>query len=121
MGKFVIRCTSAGCKFDLKAGNGETIASSEVYESLAACRKGAESVKKCAVAGKIADLTEDTSLPSNPRIELYMDKADQFRFRLRSRNGAIIAVSESYQTKAMCLTGIQSVLQNAPDAEIEEN
>lgn len=120
MGKFLIRCTGAGCKFDLKAGNGETIASSEVYTSFAACRKGVESVKKCAIAGKIADLTENTTLPSNPRIELFADKAGQFRFRLRSRNGAIISVSESYHSKAMCLTGIHSVLQNAPDAQLEE-
>ena len=120
MGKFLIRCTPGGCKFDLKAGNGETIASSEVYTSLAACRKGAESVRKCAVAGKIADLTEDGNLPSNPRIELFADKAGQFRFRLRSRNGAIIAASEGYHSKAMCFAGIQSVLQNAPDAQLEE-
>ena len=112
MGTFVIRRTPSGCKFDLKAGNGETIASSEVYTSFAACRKGAESVKKCAAAGKIADLTEENALPANPRIELFADKTGHFRFRLRSRNGAIIAVSEGYQSKAMCLAGIQSVLQN---------
>jgi len=119
MGRFVIRRTPSGWKFDLKAGNGETIASSEVYKSLAACRKGAESVKKCTAASRIADLTEETLLPSNPRIELFADKAGQFRFHLRSRNGAIIAVSEGYQSKSICLSGIQSVLQNAPDAQIE--
>lgn len=119
MGKFVIRCTASGCKFDLKAGNGETIASSEVYASFAACRKGTESVKKCAAAGKIADLTDGQALPSNPRIELFTDKVGRFRFRLRSRNGSIIAASESYHSKSMCLAGIQSVLQNAPDAQIE--
>ncbi len=31
MGKFVVRHTPAGIKFDLKATNGEVIASSEVY------------------------------------------------------------------------------------------
>ena len=33
MGKFVIRRTNTGIKFDLKAGNGEVIATSEVYSS----------------------------------------------------------------------------------------
>ena len=31
MGKFVIHKTNTGIKFDLKAGNGEVIATSEVY------------------------------------------------------------------------------------------
>lgn len=119
MGKFMIRCTPSGCKFDLKAGNGETIASSEVYRSLAACRKGIESVRKCAAASRVDDLTEGGAPVSCPKIELYEDRSGLFRFRLRSRNGAVIAVSESYQSRTMCLAGIHSVLRNAPDAEIE--
>ena len=46
MGKFVIKKTSAGTKFDLKSGNGEIIASSQVYASEAACKKGIASVQK---------------------------------------------------------------------------
>ena len=38
MGKFVIRETATGFKFDLKASNGEVIATSEVYSSQAARR-----------------------------------------------------------------------------------
>ena len=45
MGKFVIRNTATGVKFDLKAGNGEVIATSEVYASKASCLNGIESVK----------------------------------------------------------------------------
>ena len=58
MGKFVIRKVDSGVKFDLKAGNGEVIATSEVYDSHAACVKGVESLRKIACAGKIEDLTE---------------------------------------------------------------
>ena len=46
MGKFVVKTTSTGFKFDLKAGNGEVIATSEVYTTEAACLNGIESVKK---------------------------------------------------------------------------
>ena len=46
MGKFVIRQTKTGTKFDLKAGNGEVIATSEVYASAASCKKGIASVAK---------------------------------------------------------------------------
>ena len=44
LGKFLIRCTATGYMFDLQAANGETVATSEVYDTLAACRKGVESV-----------------------------------------------------------------------------
>ena len=46
MGKFVIRKTNTGIKFDLKASNGEVIATSEVYTSPEACQKGIASVQK---------------------------------------------------------------------------
>ena len=36
MGKLVIRKTATGFKFDLKAANGQTVATSEVYETEAA-------------------------------------------------------------------------------------
>ena len=49
MGKFVMRKTNTGFKFDLKAGNGEVIATSEVYAAEASCKNGIESVKKNAV------------------------------------------------------------------------
>lgn len=120
MGKFVIRKTATGVKFDLKAGNGETIATSEVYETEAACRKGIESVRKNAQKAKMLDLTrEESAVVTNPKFELFQDKQGAFRFRLKARNGGVIAVSESYSTKAACCGGIESVRNNAPDAQIE--
>jgi len=117
MGKFVIRKTATGYKFDLKASNGETIATSEIYTSPAACRKGAESVTKYAATANLADLTSGVEA-GNPRFELYEDKAGEYRFRLKARNGKIIATSEGYKTKAACENGIESVRKNSSDAEI---
>ena len=57
MGKFVMKETKNGVKFDLKAGNGEVIATSEVYSGDAACKKGIESVRKNAVEAKLEDQT----------------------------------------------------------------
>ena len=118
MSRFVIRRVSSGVKFDLYAANGQSVASSEVYDSPAACRKGIESVRKNAGA-KIEVLGEGQTL-SNPKYEVYQDRAGDYRFRLRSRNGKIIAVSESYAAKAGCLDGIESVKRNAPTAEVAE-
>ena len=119
MGKFAVKTVKTGIKFDLKAGNGEVIASSEVYSSDAACRKGIESVRKNAVEANLEDQTvEDVVKVTHPKFEMYTDKAGEFRFRLKAKNGEIIAVSESYKSKASCLNGIESVRKNAPEADI---
>lgn len=118
MGKFVVRETATGVKFDLKAGNGEVIATSEVYTTEAACLNGIDSVKNCCV-GEIEDHTvEPVAEVKHPKFELYEDKAGEFRFRLKAKNGQVIATSEGYKAKASCLNGIESVKKNAPDAEI---
>ena len=49
---------------------------------------------------------------------MYQDKAGEYRFRLKARNGEIIAVSEGYVAKASCLNGIESVRKNAVEAEV---
>ena len=121
MSKFVVRAVSSGMKFDLKATNGQVIATSEVYESKSACLNGIDSVKKNAAIAKVEDQTEAGYAElTNPKFEMYEDKGGQFRFRLTARNGQIIAISEAYTTKAACENGIASVQKNAPDAEITE-
>lgn len=121
MGKFAVKTVRTGIKFDLKAGNGEVIATSEVYTSRSACLNGVESVRKNASIAKLEDQTEDGfETVTNPKFEVYKDKAGEFRFRLKARNGEIIAVSEGYKAKASCLNGIESVRKNAPDAEMVE-
>ncbi len=46
MGKYVVKKTGTGVKFDLKAGNGEIIANSEIYSTKAACLNGIESIRR---------------------------------------------------------------------------
>ena len=119
MGKFVIRNTKTGVKFDLKAGNGEVIATSEVYASQAACKNGVESVRKNAPVAAVEDQTvEGFAVEKNPKFEIYTDKAGEFRFRLKATNGQIIAVSEGYKAMASCKNGIESVKKNAPEAAV---
>lgn len=116
MDRFVIRTVESGVKFDLKAANGQTILTSEVYETAAACRRGIASVRKNAPTAKVEDQTgEMYKVLTNPKFELYRDKAGAYRFRLKARNGQIIAVSESYDRKAGCIAGIESVRQNAAE------
>ena len=119
MGKFVIRQTNTGVKFDLKAGNGEIIATSEVYTTEEACRNGIASVQKNAPAAAMENQTvEGYAVEKHPKFEVYIDKAGEYRFRLKATNGQIIAVGEGYKALAGCMNGIESVKKNAPGAEI---
>ncbi len=117
MGKFIIRQTATGYVFNLKATNGEVIATSQVYTGEQSCRSGIESVKANANA-KVEDQTvEGFAVLTNPKYEVYLDKAGEYRFRLKAKNGEVIAASEGYTKKANCLNGIDSIGRNAPDAE----
>ena len=121
MGKFAVKTVKTGIKFNLKANNGEIIATSEIYNSKAACLNGIESVRKNAPIAPVEDQTvEGFAAETNPKFEVYVDKAGEFRFRLKARNGEIIATGEGYKAKASCLNGIESVKKNAPDAEVVE-
>ena len=121
MGKFLVKKTATGIKFDLKAGNGEVIGTSEIYTSEKACMNGIESVKKNA---PIAEFEDETAEPvveaKHPKFEMYLDKAGEYRFRLKARNGEPILASEGYKAKTSCLNGIESVRKNAAEAAVEE-
>ena len=117
MGKFVIKQAKTGFMFNLKAGNGEVIATSEVYSTMDACKNGVASVQKNAPIAAIEDQTvKDFETQKNPKFEIYADKRGEFRFRLKAANGEIIAVGEGYKAKASCLNGIKSIVKNAPEA-----
>lgn len=119
-GKFEIKTSEKGTlSFVLKAGNGEVIAVSQQYANIAACKKGIASVKRNAPIAKIEDQTEgEVVTVTNPKFEVYEDKAGEIRFRLKARNGQAIVTGEGYKAKAGCLKGIDSIRRNAPEAEI---
>ena len=104
-GKFVVKKSSDGqFRFVLKAGNGETILTSELYKAKASALNGIESVKKNA--------------PIDARYEKKVDKAGHPRFNLKAANHEIIGSSESYNSEAARDHGIESVKANAPDAVV---
>ncbi len=107
MGKFVITKRANGeFQFNLKAGNGHVILTSEGYTTLAACKNGIESVKK--------NSQEDA------RFERKEAKNGAPFFNLKATNGQVIGKSEMYSSTAACENGIESVKKNAPEAEVVE-
>ncbi len=107
MGKFVISKRKNGeFQFNLLAGNGEIILTSEGYASKPSCLNGVKSVMKN--AGEVR------------RFESKAAKNGKFHFNLKATNGQVIGSSEMYESQSTCETGIASVKKNAVDAKIED-
>lgn len=103
-GKFEIKQSASGkFHFNLKAGNGQIILSSEMYETKASAENGIESVKK-----NSADAARFEKRNSS--------KGDPY-FVLKAGNGQEIGRSEMYSSDSACQNGIESVQANAQDAE----
>ncbi|MBR0459886.1 MAG: YegP family protein [Victivallales bacterium] len=122
MGKFQIKASkNGGFIFNLLAGNGQVIASSQVYKSIETTKAGIASVQKNAPDAAIEDQTvKDFQPQKHPKFELYADKGGKIRFRLKATNGQIIATSEAYESMKSAQNGIASVQKNAPEAKIEQ-
>ena len=120
MGKFTIREKNGKYNFRLKAGNGEIIATSQMYKSLKTCRAGIDSVRRNAPAANLEDQTkEGYQVQKHPKFEVYTDNSGEFRFRLKAKNGQNICASEGYTALKSCLNGIESVRKNAPESKEE--
>lgn len=121
-GKFVIKRTNNnGYMFNLKSSNGSIVATSGTYKLLNSCKVGINSVITNAPIANVEDQTIDAcdfKPKTDPKFEMYLDAKQKFRFRLKARNGEIIAVSQGYTTKQNCIKGIDSVKNNAPISSI---
>ncbi|WP_428232331.1 YegP family protein [Flavobacterium sp.] len=108
MGKFVITKRANGeFQFNLKAGNGQTILTSEGYTTKAACTNGIESVK--------------TNSQDDSRFEKKEAKNGKPYFNLKASNGQIIGSSEMYESVSARENGIESVKKNAPEAVTDDH
>ncbi|MDO5610675.1 MAG: YegP family protein [Pseudomonadota bacterium] len=104
-GKFEITKRKNGeFQFNLKAGNGQVILTSEGYQQMAGCANGIESVRKHAANDKFFE--RKTAKDGSPY------------FTLNASNGQVIGKSEMYKSKASCDNGIASVMNNAPAAKV---
>lgn len=121
-GQFVCYKTAKGYwNYRLKASNKETIAVSggTGYSSFSACKAGIESVRRN-MGAKIEDQTlQKFEQLTNPKFEIYMDKAGKYRYRLKASNGELICTSEDgYASKDSCKKGIASLAKWAAEAEV---
>ena len=107
MGKFEIKTDKAGkFRFNLKAGNGQVILSSQGYSSKDGCENGIESVKKHSQDD--GNFERNTAKDGSPF------------FNLKASNGQVIGNGEMYSSESAMENGIASVKKNAPGASVEE-
>ncbi|MBE6581388.1 MAG: DUF1508 domain-containing protein [Ruminococcaceae bacterium] len=101
--------------FNVRAGNTQIIASSQIYSSMAACKNGIASVGANAPVAAIEDQTLQTINEEKcPKFQIYFDKAGQYRFNLIASNGQnILSCTQGYRQKPSCKNGIKSVVTNA--------
>jgi uncharacterized protein YegP (UPF0339 family) len=92
--------------FNLKAGNGEVILVSEMYQAKAGALNGIESVRK--------------SAPLSERYDKLVSKTGKYYFTLKAGNHQVIGNSEMYGTERARDSGIESVMKNAPSAELAD-
>lgn len=106
-GKFECYKDKAGeFRFRLKAGNGNTILSSEGYKSKSGCSNGIESVRK--------------NSQDPDRFEKTVTKTGKFRFNLTAKNSQTIGTSQNYASESGRNHGTKSVANNAADAVVVE-
>ena len=107
MGKFeVFNDAKEGFRFRLKATNGQVILASQGYKEKAGCTNGIESVKK--------------NSKDSAQFEKLQSKSGEWYFNLKSTNGQVVGTSQMYSSETAMKIGIDSVGNNAPDAEIVE-
>jgi amphi-Trp domain-containing protein len=107
--------------------NGNIIAdSSEGYSSKQKATQGLESVKENAPGAYVVDTSkEDDEAPddggSSATFELFLDNADEWRWRLVHDNGEIISDGgQGYSSKQKAKQGLRSVQTNARGAPVED-
>ncbi|MEY4167737.1 MAG: hypothetical protein RIR52_1561 [Acidobacteriota bacterium] len=94
-------------RFVLKAGNAQTILTSETYDSKSAAENGIASVQ--------------TNSPLAERYEEKTSSSGQPYFTLKAGNHQVIGTSQMYSSVEACRSGIESVKANGPSSNIKEN
>jgi uncharacterized protein YegP (UPF0339 family) len=119
IGKFVIKKAKDGSyMFNLIAANSMIVATSQMYTTLDACKNGIASVSANAPTAKVEDQTlENYAKLPYPKFEMYVDKANEYRFRLLAKNGQNVLASQGYSMKENCINGINSVKHNSKTKE----
>ncbi|MDG1579547.1 YegP family protein [Pseudomonas sp. GOM6] len=92
--------------FNLLAGNGEIILTSELYKAKDSALNGIESVRK--------------NSQRDGAFEVKAAAGGKFHFVLKATNGQVVGQSQLYASEAGAVAGTESVKKNAPQAALQD-
>ncbi len=118
MGKFTVQQMKAGFKFNLKAGNGQIIASSGVFHRQDDCMRAIRQVMQFAHAPVEDQTAHAFVIQPFPKFVVSHGARGFIGFCLYDEQGEELAHSKNYTAKRSCLAGIRSIGENAPGAEV---
>ena len=93
--------------FNLLAGNGEIILTSELYKAKDSALNGIESVRKNA--------------QRDGAFEVKAAAGGKYHFVLKAGNGQVVGQSQLYASEAGAVAGTESVKKNAPQAVLQDD
>jgi len=107
-GKYVIQhAASSQFHWVLKAGNGESVLSSQLYNSKQSAETGIQSCR--------------TNSSNDERFMRLVAKDGKPYFVLKAANGEPIGTSEMYSSEAARDNGIASCKENAPSTVVQDD
>lgn len=119
-GIYKILKTATGFKFILTSPSGRILAASEAYSKIDSCINGIESFRRHSHSNIEDQTIQFAASITNPKYELYLDHAANFRFRLKAKNGEILAVSEPYTSKETCLKALNDTFLYSQSNDIQK-
>ncbi len=93
--------------FVLKAGNAETILTSEMYQEISSAKNGIASVQE--------------NSPLEERFERKTASNGKPYFNLKAANHEVIGTSQMYSSETACDTGIASAKENGSSNTVKDN
>ncbi len=106
-GKYNLKKSKNGkFSFNLVAGNGQVVLTSETYNTKASATNGIKSIRK--------NCQDDSCF------DRKVAKNGKPYFTLKSTNGQIIGKSQMYSSNSSMEKGIRSVVTNGPDSVVDD-
>ncbi len=106
-GKFCLKKSKSGkFSFNLVAGNGQVVLTSEAYNTKASANNGIKSIRK--------NCLDDACF------ERKVAKNGKPYFTLKSTNGQVIGKSQMYSSNSSMEKGIRSVAANGPSEQVDD-
>ena len=96
--------------FVLKARNGRTIGTSEMYSTAYNAQRGADAVKR-----NVGEYLDWLANRTGARFQTFQGGDDRFYFNLYARNGEVVLTSQGYSSEESALNGTFLVSYHAAD------